>query len=94
MFITPIIHNGKNPNVHQLVNRFKNIVYPYMGHYSAIYKKEWSTGTCNNMNELWKYYAMRTKLVTKDYNCEIAFFCTVHITVIYREENRLVFAKA
>ena len=30
------------------------------------YKKEWSTDTCYNMNELWKHYAKWKELVTYD----------------------------
>ena len=42
----------------------QNIAYLYNGILFSN-KKEWSTDTCYNMDELWKYYAKLKELITK-----------------------------
>ena len=47
--------SGNNPNVIQLTAGW-NVVYPYSG-LLFTHKEEWSTDTCCNMDEPWKYCA-------------------------------------
>ena len=64
------IHNSQKVKTTQVsINWWidkQNMEYPYNGTLFR-YRKEWSTDTCYNMNELWKHYAKWKKPVTKDH---------------------------
>lgn len=44
----------------------QNLLHPYIIILFS-HKKQWSSDTCHNMDESWKYYTKGKKLVTKDY---------------------------
>lgn len=47
--------DGNNPNVHQHWKDKENVVYSYIG-FSSHIKKEVSSSTCYNLDELGKHY--------------------------------------
>lgn len=57
-----IAKGGNNPNTHQWMNGYINVIYPYSGILNFIfhtmeYKKKWRTDRCYNMDEPEKNYA-------------------------------------
>ena len=84
-----ITQRGNKPYVHQLINEFINVVYPY-NRILLSNKKELSTDRRCNLDDPWKHYAKLKKLDTKC--CIMYDFIDMKCprTGKFIEKNRLV----
>lgn len=75
MFVSAIFISAQsrnNPNVHQLMNRYKKCDRAIQSTIS--HKKDWSTDTYDKMGELWKHDAMWKKPVTQGHILYNSFY--------------------